>query len=386
MEDISTSDFFVLEEEKATSKFTDLEIIPSAGFNHLIKAKRYGRWWLLKGIKEPFCHSLPHLNLLQKEFEVLMAMQHPGIVQGVSFEEISNIGPCIVMEWIDGVTLKEWLSANHPQRERLRVASQVMEALKYMHEKGAVHRDLKPSNIMVTRSGAHVKLIDFGFSDTDNIAVYKQPAGTTGYMSPEQKSACPTDVRNDIYSLGCVLADMHLGWSYSPIIRKCKASTDKRYRNMDEIIQAFHRVEAFRKAICIIFALSVLAVCMIFYIKVISEENDAIRKELEVAQHELRIKTEKEQRVLTAIKEGKRRMDYIVAELDTSKTYNTLDEYRIEYFKTADKLVEYITRSYPDSLASILNPAEMSTVTSALSDYYQKAFKPCVEKLTKMQK
>ncbi len=273
-----------------------------------------------------------------------------------------------------------------PHKERLRVACQLMDALKYIHETGAVHRDLKPSNIMITRSGAHVKLIDFGFSDTDNIAIYKQPAGTTGYMSPEQETAHLTDVRNDIYSLGCVLADLQLGWNYASIIRKCKAAADKRYRNMDEIILAFRRVEAFRKAICIILALSVLAVCMTFYVKNISKENDAIRKELEVARHELRIKKEKEQRVLTAIEEGKRRMDYIVAELDTSKIYNTLDEYRIEYFKTADKLVEYITRSYPDSLASILNPAEMSTVTSALNDYYQKAFRPCVEKLTKMQK
>ncbi len=386
MEDnASTSGFLDSEEDKVSSQFTEITEIPSAGFNRLVKAKRYGRWWVLKGIKESYRNTQAHLNLLQKEFEILIPMQHPHIVQGVSFETINNVGSCIVMEWIDGITLKEWLQTSPTRKERIRVVLQIMDALKYIHEKGAVHRDLKPSNIMITRSGAHVKLIDFGLSDADSIAIYKQPAGTVGYISPEQETARLTDVRNDIYSLGCVLADMQLGWNYSFIIKKCKApAADKRYRNIDEVVSAFRRMEIFRKATCIILALIVLTLCMTCYIKNISEESNTIRKELEVAKQELRIKTEEEQRVLTVIEEGKRRMDCIVAELDTSKTYNTLDEYRIEYDKTANKLVEFINKTYLDSLASILNPAEMSTVTSALNNYYQKAFKPCVEKLSTM--
>ena len=63
-----------------------------------------------------------------------------------------------------------------------------MDALEYIHGKQTAHRDLKPSNIMITRNGQHVKLIDFGLSDTDDYAVYKQPAGTEGYISPEQTS------------------------------------------------------------------------------------------------------------------------------------------------------------------------------------------------------
>ncbi len=113
MEDISTSDFFLLEEDIATLRFTDIEEIPSGGFNRLIKAKRYGRWWMLKGIKDPYCNTTDHQHLLQKEFEILIAMQHPNIVQGVSFETVNNVGPCIVMEWIDGITLKEWLNHAH---------------------------------------------------------------------------------------------------------------------------------------------------------------------------------------------------------------------------------------------------------------------------------
>ncbi len=67
-------------------------------------------------------------------------------------------------------------------------------------------------NIIVKakRNGGNIKLIDFGLSDTDNYAIYKQPAGTKGYISPEQEKACITDIRNDIYSLGCIMEEMKL--------------------------------------------------------------------------------------------------------------------------------------------------------------------------------
>ena len=117
-------------------------------------------------------------------------LQHPGVVEAKSLEDVPGLGRCIVMEWVNGATLKEWLSAgSHSRDERRQVAHQLMDALSHIHSQGVVHRDIKPSNIMVTNTGQSVKVIDFGLADTDAHTTLKQPAGTVSYMAPEQATA-----------------------------------------------------------------------------------------------------------------------------------------------------------------------------------------------------
>lgn len=118
------------------------------------------------------------------------------------------------------------------RRERVRVAAQLLKALGYVHSFQVVHRDLKPSNIMITRNGEQVKLIDFGLSDTDSFAIFKQPAGTDRFISPEQRQGQLTDERNDIYSLGIVLQEMRLGLCYKPVVRKCLRPIGSRYKSV----------------------------------------------------------------------------------------------------------------------------------------------------------
>ena len=97
-----------------------------------------------------------------------------------------EFGPCIVMEYIDGVTLDKFLEGKPSKQLRRKVVDQLIDALAYIHGKQIVHRDLKPSNILVTRNGSNVKIIDFGLSDADDYAILKQAAGTLKYMAPEQ--------------------------------------------------------------------------------------------------------------------------------------------------------------------------------------------------------
>jgi len=219
--DNSTSGFVSPEELNVSDAFSDQMEIPSQGHSLLVKAKRLGRWWLLKGLKTEYRDQTVYRIFLRKEFELLSGLQHSCIVQAVDFKDVAGVGPCIVMEWIDGVTLKEWLHESHTKAELRAVARQLMDALAYVHSRQTVHRDLKPSNIMVMRSGAQVKLIDFGLSDTDSHIILKQPAGTEGYVSDAQKQQWQTDVRNDIYSLGCVLREMHLGQLYDTVVHRC---------------------------------------------------------------------------------------------------------------------------------------------------------------------
>ena len=186
---------------------------------------------MLKGLKEQYRQDENYKNLLHKEFDILISLQHPNIVSAYSMEEIPEMGTCIVMEWIDGITLEHW-SGRKTEGEDIFL--QLLDAVHYIHAKQIVHRDLKPSNIMITHNGNHVKLIDFGLSDTDDFAILKQPAGTQGYISPEQLVSQQADIRNDIFSIGCILEKILPSKPYTAIIKRCKAPIAQRYANVDE--------------------------------------------------------------------------------------------------------------------------------------------------------
>ena len=220
------------QEAHSSERFSDFTPIPCKGFNILCKAKRYGRWWVLKGLKEQYRQDENYKNLLHKEFDILISLQHPYIVSAYSMEEIPEMGTCIVMEWIDGITLEHW-SGRKTEGEDIFL--QLLDAVHYIHAKQIVHRDLKPSNIIITHNGNHVKLIDFGLSDTDDFAILKQPAGTPGYISPEQIISRQADIRNDIFSIGCILEKILSGKPYTAIIKRCKAPIAQRYANVDEL-------------------------------------------------------------------------------------------------------------------------------------------------------
>lgn len=234
--------------EGVSQTFTDVEILSTSEVNVVAKAKRYGRWWLLKGLQQDVAGKTAFLQRQRKELEILMMLQHQNVVTAYGLEEVDGLGRCIVMEYVDGVTLRDWLQGKTTRQARRRVARELIDAVRYIHSKGVVHRDLKPENILVTHNGENIKLIDFGLADTDGHAVLKQPAGTPRYMSPEQKVKAEADARNDIYSLGIIMEQMDLGRSYLHIINRCKSPKDHRYQNIGELQDAISRQQRLRRA------------------------------------------------------------------------------------------------------------------------------------------
>ena len=233
-EDTSASGYLTDPFEGISRRFTDVEILSESDVNIVAKAKRYGRWWLLKGLRQELACESVYSQMLRKELEVVMKLQHPCIPTAIGLEHVENIGECIVMEYVDGVTLTEWLSEKHERKVCRRIAMKLVEVVAYIHMNGVVHRDLKPDNILIARNGETVHVIDFGLADTDSHAVLKQPAGTLRYMSPEQATTAVADVRNDIYSLGIIFNKMNLG--YSSIVNKCLRPIDNRYQNIDALL------------------------------------------------------------------------------------------------------------------------------------------------------
>ncbi len=217
-----------------TDRFTDFSTVSNRGYSLLTRAKRHGRWWMLKGLKEQYRQDTVYRALLQKEYEITSQLQHPMVVSAFSLEEVEGLGLCIVMEWVDGVTLKEWLAqGKHTKKQRRYVADMLLHALAYVHSRQTQHRDLKPSNIMLTNDGQHLKLIDFGLSDTESHAILKAPAGTEGYMAPDGPS--------DIYSLGCILRELHLGRLSCLVVGKCCSPLRRRYTDIPTIQRDLHR-------------------------------------------------------------------------------------------------------------------------------------------------
>ncbi len=231
------SGFYNTPTGEASSQFSEMAEVSCSGFNVLVRAKRDGKWWMLKALAPGVRHLEVYHNLLRKELDILVSLKHPSVVQAYGIEEVEGYGECLVMEWIDGQTLQHWLQESHPLAVRKRVARQLLAVMEYVHDRQVVHRDLKPSNIMITRNGGMLKLIDFGLADADSYAILKEPAGTSGYVSPEQQAGGTTDVRNDIYSMGIILQQLRPGVTYRVVAKRCLRPIDKRYANVTEMIR-----------------------------------------------------------------------------------------------------------------------------------------------------
>ncbi len=375
-DDMYTSEFLFSDDEPLLLPvFTDVEIVHEGRINVLAKAKRYGRWWMLKGLKTELRDSLTHLSMLRKEFDILISMQHPNVVGGVGMEEIDGLGLCVVMEWVDGLTLKQWLKKRPKRKERMRVAMQLMDALEYVHGKQAAHRDLKPSNILITRNGNHVKLIDFGLSDTDDYAIYKQPAGSAGYISPEQTESRLSDIRNDIFSLGCVLSDLRLGVLYSLIVRKCKSSAGKRYLHVASLRKDFLRVSHLPRVLAgTVLLAGILVSGRIIY---------TLRVDLDAANSQLETLADREHLKEEAIADGKRWMDRVAScvDMDTVGTY----EHRLLFYNSIAGQFATFWTEYPKVLQPRLTESEAEEVKRVLATYYTEVMTGLLNKVEELK-
>ena len=135
---------------------------------------------------------------------------HPGIVAVFDVgEDPETSDPYIVMEYIEGITLRELLARQGkklPADDALRIAQELAEALDYAHTQGVVHRDIKPANILITKDG-QAKISDFGIAQLDltHMTLPGRVLGTPAYMSPEQLEGEQVDGRSDLFSLGAIL-------------------------------------------------------------------------------------------------------------------------------------------------------------------------------------
>ena len=222
------------------NQFSNFELIHNSknGYSELYKAKRYGKWYVLKRLTDKEKDNPRYQSLLEKEFDIAIQLSHQNVVQTITFEDIPQLGLCIVQEFIDGVTWNDFFSKNNiSKKETFRILGELCDALTYIHNKQIVHRDIKPNNILITRDGHHVKLIDFGLADKDDFDILKEPAGTTAFASPEQQKRNKIDNRSDIYALGKIIQDIsYQSFKIKRITKKClEENPEKRFSSALEV-------------------------------------------------------------------------------------------------------------------------------------------------------
>ena len=150
-----------------SSEWRDVSLIQKRARTLVYVGTRYGRRFVLKAISPEFADLTDYRLQQEQEFQLGIQLVHPNIAATYSLEEINGVGRCIVQEWIDGVTLGEWLQTKPAKAAQERVFAQILDALEYLHGLQLVHHDLKVDNILITRNGSNVKLIDFGLSAAD---------------------------------------------------------------------------------------------------------------------------------------------------------------------------------------------------------------------------
>jgi serine/threonine protein kinase len=153
----------------------------------------------------------------QREAEIGRRLDHPGILKIIDVDDNEKSRPYLVMEFLEGQTLEKLMQRMRPlpEGDALRIVSQILDALDYLHRQGVVHRDLKPQNIMICNDGS-VRIMDFGIAKAAEsrritFGGFSPTMGTPDYMAPEQVKGQRGDKQTDIYSVGAILYEMVTG-------------------------------------------------------------------------------------------------------------------------------------------------------------------------------
>ena len=196
-------------------RYEILELIGTGGMANVYKARchRLNRLVAIKILKSDLADNADFRRRFHDESQAVAQLSHANIV---SVYDVSTNPDreYIVMELIDGITLKQYMERRGRMdwRESLHFITQIMRGLSHAHSRGIIHRDIKPQNIMVLRDGS-VKVADFGIACLANAGqtLTQEALGSVHYISPEQARGDRIDARSDIYSAGVVLYEMRTG-------------------------------------------------------------------------------------------------------------------------------------------------------------------------------
>lgn len=212
-----------------------LGIIGEGRIFRIYKARRGTKYIILKSAVQKDAMTT---EFLRREYELGCTLSHSCVVTTLGFEESTSVGPAVILEYVEGQSLDDFLSTGPSDSVKDRIIDDILDGTDYLHHRGVLHNDIKPSNIIVNSHGA-ARIIDFGLSLSDD-SVYKGcMGGSQGYSAPEIMSGKgPAGAASDIYSLG-LLMRLLSGRKYRRIIdRCCSQSPAERYQSIPALKRA----------------------------------------------------------------------------------------------------------------------------------------------------
>ncbi|MBR4311759.1 MAG: serine/threonine protein kinase [Bacteroidaceae bacterium] len=255
-----------------SGRYTDVEFVRATSHAKLYRMRKAGRLFIAKSACGDDARSI---ELLKREYELTLGLSHPHIIHVYTYETDTPVGAAIIMEYVEGYTLTEYLAEHPDKASRVRIFEQLLAAAEYLHKAGVLHNDLKPDNILITRKNHDVRLIDFGFADDDSHYHERMLGGTQGYASPELAGGKGAiDARSDVYALGRIMQQLFPG-RYRYIVRQCiHPDCEHRYANVEQLTRAWKRRRLPLQVMGVLVVLAMICLPTLLYL---NERTERIR-------------------------------------------------------------------------------------------------------------
>lgn len=336
--------------------FHEFKLLRTNAHTSIYLAYKAGKRFAIKATKD---NTALQTKILQREYEVSIDCDHPHLVHIYTLEDGFPFGLGLVMEYVEGRTLGEYLKERPSRKERNRVFAELLSAVAYLHKRGIVHNDIKPENIIITHADNTLKLLDFGLADNDAQYALRTLGCTPQYASPELlNQSGVTDARSDIYSIGVVMREL-LGNSF--IARRCvKKMPERRYANVEQLKKAWRNRHL---PLRILLSLLLLVVCLLPTFLLIQTKV----KEQEQRDYQEQVITHME-RSITSI-------------CETSKV--AIEQ--SPYFEFANMHMMVMMERCRESLDSVINKVDDQNLKMLVNSRYQFIFGNYCKELADMQ-
>lgn len=403
----------VSDELDVSGSYTDFVLLREGANTRLFRASKAGKYFAIKTTKD---NSAMQLAMLKREYELSVKLNHFHLPHFFTYEAHTPVGPGIVMEYVDGRSLNEFLAENPPLDTRRRVLAQIFTAVGYIHKNGIIHNDLKPENILITYANNDVKLLDFGLSNTDAHYLTKTLGCTRDYASPELLAQSEDiDARSDIYSIGKIMQRI-FPHRYRRFWKKClRENRDKRWDNVDQLYRSWNKADSYKIYFWLVFVMLVLVGATFFVSnrgtideaqqqqlldslssarsEMVKAQNEAADAKMEVVktQHQLdsvtaiQQKTEAEQRRVKQERDSlvngmKKAIENRYKIADDSVKIIPFQEFALFVYLNATKEAQEITKRYASMTEDEVTKAVLTDVSTQMYSYYAELYNKTLKK------
>lgn len=258
---------------------TILDTISQGKRFRILKAQLGTKYVIVKAAVIP---DAMHTEILRREYELGSTLSHACIVTMIEFREHTQVGAVIVMEYIEGMTLGEFIARRPSLNARHSLLNDILDGMDYLHHRGILHNDLKPANIIINNYGA-ARIIDFGLSASDDSLWNGCFGGSDNYTAPEILNGNgPWGVTSDIYSIGRLIEMIFEGNKYHKIATRCLNTVpQQRYHNITALRRALTR----QRRLPIIVATTITLLAIVTFLSA-PYINKAQEKHKQAQQHE----------------------------------------------------------------------------------------------------